>query len=146
MNLTQINKQIEKLQEQKNKLLSEQEANKDKLTFKRYKVLPKLKVSNIIKWTKPYDEIIVPRGCRLIKQWELFKLLEEDYEIADEFLGDYKGKYNLFWTEQSRFAKSYNYTSGLYLGGGLYLSSGNEDLAYSDVGGRVVFVKEVKNE
>ena len=97
-------------------------------------------IPKILDWDKPYNEIVIPKGMRLIKLWELFKLLDSKY--SDKFLGNYKGKWNYFWCEQTKYAKLNNRSSGLCLVRGLDLYSGDVSLAYSDDCGRVVFVKK----
>ncbi len=103
-----------------------------------------IEVSQIIDWDKPYNEIVVPEGCRLMDVWELWRLLESKY--SDAFLGAYKGKYNYFWCEQTKYAKENNYSSGLSLYWYSYLLSYYEDLASSHSYGRVAFVRDLKVE
>ncbi len=98
-----------------------------------------LDITNIQDWDKPYNEIVVPEGYRKIKIWELWELLES--EERDDFLGEYKGKYNNFWCEQTNYAKLNNYSSRLCLNGNLGVYSDDDELAGSGDGGRVVFVK-----
>ena len=101
-----------------------------------------LTLTKIKTWDKPYNEIIVPEGFRMIKIWELWQLLES--KERDKFLGDYKGKYNYVWCEQTNYAKLNNHSSGLCLYGSLSVDSYGGDLAGSSSVGRVVFVKEEK--
>ena len=91
-------------------------------------------------WTKPYNEIVIPEGFRLIRVWELWELLES--EQAEEFLGPLKDEYCLFWCEQTRYAKRFDFSSRLYLDGNLNVYSDNDDLADPNSNGQVVFVKE----
>jgi hypothetical protein len=98
-----------------------------------------LTLTKIQDWNKPYNEIVIPEGFRKIKIWELWQLLES--EEMDKFLGDYKGKYNWFWCEQTNYAKKNGYSSGLCLDWNLDLYSVDGGLADSGDGGRVVFVK-----
>jgi hypothetical protein len=98
-----------------------------------------LTITKIIDWNKPYNEIVIPKGFRLIKVWELMKLLES--KERDKFLDSYKSKYNWFWCEQTTYAKANNYFSWLYMDGDLYIGSNSEYLASSYSDGRVVFVK-----
>lgn len=104
-----------------------------------------IEVTKPIEWTKPYNQIEVPKGWRKIKVWELWFILDGSQYI-DEFLGDFKGKRNWFWCEQTDYAKKNNYSSGLYLYWGLYVGSGYVGLANSVGDGRVVFVKDWVNK
>jgi hypothetical protein len=101
-----------------------------------------LEITPIKTWTKPYYKIKVPKGFRKIKVQELWDLLESDK--SEDFLGEYKGKSNWFWCEQTKWAKRNNYASGLCLGRDLDLDSGSGSLAHSIGNGRVVFVKDGK--
>jgi len=99
-----------------------------------------LTLTKIQDWDKPYNEIVVPEGFRKIKVEELWKLL--DSEEADSLLGDYKGKFNFFWCEQTKNDKLNKYARRLYLGGSLNLDSYVVNLDVSYDSGRLVFVKE----
>src|SRR3990167_4333213 len=81
-----------------------------------------LEVTYPIEWTKPYDEIIIPKGWRKIKVWELWFILDGS-KYMDKFLGEYKGQFNYFWCEQTDYAKKNDYASGLSLYRNLDLSS-----------------------
>lgn len=94
-------------------------------------------------WTKPYNQIEVPTGWRKIKVWELFYILDGS-KYMDDFLGDYKGKWNYFWCERTDFAKKNNYFSGLGLYWDLDLDSNWNSLVDSNDGGRVCFCRSVK--
>ncbi len=99
-----------------------------------------LELTQIQDWDKPYNEIEIPKGFRLIKVEELWKLL--DSKEADSFLGNYKGEYNWFHCAQTKNDKREKWGRRLCLGRGLNLSSDDEDLASSYGDGRVVFVLE----
>ena len=104
-----------------------------------------IEVTYPIVWTKPYNEIIIPKGWRKIKVWELWFILDGS-KYMDEFLGDFNGKYNYFWCEQTDYAKNNNYASRLYLNWVLVLDSGDwgGSLSDSNDDGRVCLVRELK--
>lgn len=136
----QINKQIEKLQEEL-KVLEESEKSKDFIEIKF-----KNKIFRIYKWeNKPYGDIINKDfSCKLDKSFKLsefyeFQELITNKKIELEVWKDYITKHfqKLQWTEEYSLSRC-------YLSWGSYLSSGNSDLAYSSDNGRVVFVKEIR--
>jgi hypothetical protein len=132
----QLKLEIEKLQKQ----LAELE---NQVTFRKFKCLPDIEVSKIIKHeNKTFKEINIPKGCRLMRIWEFAKLIESSE--SDKFLGEFKGQCNYFFLEQTKYAKANNHTSRAYLYGGGDWCSGNDDLACSDDDGRVVFCREKK--
>ena len=104
-----------------------------------------LEVQRPQKWVKPYNEIVIPKGWRNIKVWELWFILDGS-KYMDNFLGYYKGKYNYFYCEQTSWAKKNNRLSRLSLDGDLVLYSGwsGGDLGNSDGDGRVVFCRDLK--
>ena len=135
--ITQIDEEIAKLQKEKGLLNSTIKTN---LKVKEWN----LEITPIQDWNKPYNQIIIPKGFRKIKVWELWRLLESKY--ADEFLGDYKGEYNRFWCEQTNYDKEdkeNGYSRWLYFDWSLDLGSGNDVLADSNVNGRVIFCKDI---
>ena len=101
-----------------------------------------LEFSEIQDYKRKYCDLKVPKGWRKVKVQELWDLL--DSGKADKFLQEYKGKYNVFLCEQTIKDKINDCSRWLYLGRNLYLSSYWDDLDYSYVGGRVVFVKVKK--
>lgn len=133
MNIQQIDKKILELQKKKEELIVKQKTNK---LFK----FKNLEITQIQDWNKPYNQIIIPSGFRLIKVQELIDLLESD--SAGKFLGDYKDKHNWFWCEQTKYDKLNNYSRRLFRGRGGSWDAFWSGLGYSDAGGRVVFVKE----
>src|SRR3990167_184493 len=104
-----------------------------------------IEVTYPIVWTKPYNEIIIPKGWRKIEIWELWFILDGS-KYMDKFLGKFKGEFNYFWCEQADYAKKKNYSSRLYLSRNLNLASRywNVNLSYSDEDGRVVFARDLK--
>lgn len=147
---TKKESQIKELQEKidKLKLEIEQEKSKDNLIdikslrFKTYKCLPKIEVSQIIDWNKPYKDIIIPQGLRLIKIQELIEILESSEE--KQFLEKYKEIYNYFWCYQTKYDKNFAGARRLYRGSGGDWFAGWYDLDGSGVAGRVVFVRDLK--
>lgn len=71
-----------------------------------------LEVTRTQEWTKPYNKIIVPEGWRKIKVQELWFILDGS-KYVDDFLGDFKGKWNRFWCEQTHYDKENNYSRWL---------------------------------
>jgi hypothetical protein len=132
----QLKLEIEKLQKQ----LAELE---NQITFRKFKCLPDIEVSEIIKHeNKTFKEISMPKGCRLMRIWEFAKLIESDE--SDEFLGEFKGQYNYFFLEQTKYAKANNYLFRAYLNSVGDWSARDGNLADSNGDGRVVFCREKK--
>jgi hypothetical protein len=132
----QIKLEIEKLQKQ----LAELE---NQITFRNFKCLPNIEVSEIIKHeNKTFKEISIPKGCRLMRIWEFAKLIES--KESDEFLGEFKGQYNYFFLEQTKYAKANSFIVGACLYGGGAWNYDNGSLANSSDDGRVVFCREKK--
>jgi len=100
-----------------------------------------IEVTKIQDWIKPYNEIVIPKGFRLIEDYELMWLIRK---ATTKFLGKYKGEYNYFWIAQTPYVKANNYSSGLYLNGNLGLYLYDDGLSDSDEDGRVVFVRDLK--
>jgi hypothetical protein len=132
----QIKLEIEKLQKQ----LAELE---NQVTFRKFKCLPDIEVSEIIKHeNKTFKEIKIPKGCRLMRVWEFAKLIESNE--SDEFLGEFKEQYNYFFLEQTKYAKANSLVARVYLNRDGDWDFGNDDLADSDDDGRIVFCREKK--
>ncbi len=127
-----IDKEIEKLQEQKNELLA-LEQKKQTFLIEGYEVTKPVKAET-------YDKakLLCPKGFRLPKRWELFKILE-DMENRNKLTDKY---WMFFWTSTIED----NYVKGLYLYRDLDFSSRNEGLSYSSEDGRVAFVRNVSNQ
>jgi len=105
--------------------------------------LPDIEVSEIIKHeNKTFKEISIPKGCRLMRIWEFAKLIESDER--DEFLGEFKGQYNYFFLEQTKYGKANSFIARACLCRNGGWGSGNGDLACSNDNGRVVFCREKK--
>ena len=105
----------------------------------------KIEVSEMKEWTKPYDEIVCPKGKRLIKFSELMFIWEnEKYRkiLFKEYLEN--PSWILIWCEQLWNDKLKNRSRWLSLGRDLVLGSNWCSLDNSDSDGRVVFVKELK--
>ena len=97
-----IKQQIEK-KEKEIKVLKEKLENESLKSF-RCKEL-NLEITPLKKWTKPYNEIVIPKGWRLLKTHEYFYLIEEGYE--NQLIGKFKNEYNYAWTQQTNYAKKY---------------------------------------
>ena len=107
------------------------------MKFKKYKCLPNIEVSEIINCNKSFNEIEIPKGCRLIKIQEIITLLESEEE--NEFLGDYKNRYSYFLTiNKNESVRGVGRYGGGDWGAGWYLPGNSGSV------GRVVFVKEDK--
>jgi len=115
-----------------------------KIKFRKFKCLPKIEVSEIIDWDKPYSEIEIPEGLRLINIYELITLLESEEEY--KFLGKYKNKFNYFWIEQRKWDKKNDTACRVDRN-----DNGNWDADWYNLDnssdcGRVVFVKEATKQ
>lgn len=134
MNITELDKKILELQEKRKELILIEEAKKNKVDTKNLFKFKDLEITRIIDWDKSYDEIVIPKGFRLIKIQELVEILESDQE--DEFLGAYKDKFGYFWCAKNKHGV-------LRLSRG---SSGNWYASWAVRGsvdaGRVVYVKK----
>ena len=144
MNISQIDSKIKELQDKKEKLIEAEKAKQSFINVKDLMRIPELKieVTKPVKWIKPCNKIVAPKGFRKIKVWELWFILDGS-RYMDEFLKDFKGKYNWFWCEQTNYANKNNYSSGLVLGWGLGLVSDVDNLAGSNGRGRVVFTRDL---
>jgi hypothetical protein len=132
----QLKLEIEKLQKQ----LAELE---NKITFRKFKCLPDIEVSEIIKHeNKTFKEIKMPKGCRLMRIWEFAKLIESDE--SDEFLGEFKEQYKYFFLEQTKYGKANSLIARAYLRRDGNWNSSYDDLTGSDDDGQVVFCREKK--
>jgi hypothetical protein len=101
-----------------------------------------IEITKPIPWTKPYNEIVCPKGFRKIKIWELIYIFESDY--CDEFLGKDKDEWISVWCEQTKYAKKNNYAVRSYRAGIGYWCADSGDLAVSGAYARVVFVRDLK--
>jgi len=100
-----------------------------------------IEVSQIKEWKESYNELLknIPKGCRLMKVWEIFKINE--LEIFDKIFNEKSVRY---YCEQLPVDKKEKWGRWVYLGGSSYLGSIDVDLAYSVGDGRVVFVRDLK--
>ena len=133
-----IKQQIEK-KEKEIKVLKEKLENESLKSF-RCKEL-NLEITPLKEWTKPYNEIVIPKGWRLLKTHEYFYLIEEGYE--NQLIGKFKNEYNYAWTQQTNYAKKNNYASRVFLYGDAEVSSGYGDLQNSNDYGRVAFCRKL---
>lgn len=77
-----------------------------------------------------------PKGFRLPKRWELFKIFED--KKNRKRLSD--GKYMFFWSSLIEDG----YIRSLYINGYCYLNSSGCGTGRSDDDGRVIYIKEDK--
>ncbi len=133
-----IKQQIEK-KEKEIKVLKEKLENESLKSF-RCKEL-NLEITPLKKWTKPYNEIVIPKGWRLLKTHEYFYLIEEGYE--NQLIGKFKNEYNYAWTQQTNYAKKNNYESWVYLDRDAEVDSNDDDLRGSLGNGRVAFCRKL---
>jgi len=133
-----IKQQIEK-KEKEIKVLKEKLENESLKSF-RCKEL-NLEITPLKEWTKPYNEIVIPKGWRLLKTHEYFYLIEEGYE--NQLIGKFKNEYNYAWTQQTNYAKKNNYASRVCFDRDGYVYSNVVNLQYSYDVGRVAFCRKL---
>ena len=133
-----IKQQIEK-KEKEIKVLKEKLENESLKSF-RCKEL-NLEITPLKEWTKPYNEIVIPKGWRLLKTHEYFYLIEEGYE--NQLIGKFKNEYNYAWTQQTNYAKKNNYASWVCFGRSGSVYSVDDDLQNSYDNGRVAFCRKL---
>ena len=118
---------------------------KEKLEFENQKPFKckelNLEITQLKEWIKFYNEIIIPKGWRLLKTHECIFLIEEGYK--NQFIGKFRKIYNYIWVQQTNYSKKYGYSSRVYFSwyGNVY--SINGDLRASDDDGRVAFCREL---
>jgi hypothetical protein len=93
-------------------------------------------------WIKPYKDIVIPKGMRLIKVWELFWIFESKYK---DFLFSEKGWLDFACKQLDCDIKN-NYSRWVYRSGDGDLVAGGGSLLSASSDGRVVFVKGAKDE
>ena len=140
--IKQLEKQKLEIDEQILEIDKQIEELKNKSTWRKFKCLPNVELSNIQDWDEPYDKIVIPKGCRLMEAWEFAKLIES--EESDDFLGKYKGKFSYFWLNQSKYCKTNNFSFRVCLDSGSFWGVGYDLLEGSGGDGRVVFVRDLK--
>ena len=133
-----IKQQIEK-KEKEIKVLKEKLENESLKSF-RCKEL-NLEITPLKEWTKPYNEIVIPKGWRLLKTHEYFYLIEEGYE--NQLIGKFKNEYNYAWTQQTNYAKKNNYASRVYFDRNGIVYSNYDYLQNSYDNGRVAFCRKL---
>ena len=106
-----------------------------------------IEVTPLEKWTKPYNQIEIPEGYRLLRLSE-FLYIWENENYRNVFLKDYldKPEWKVIWLEQLWNDKRNKWSRRVYLDGSLNLESSGGNLAYSDEYGRVAFVRDLKKE
>jgi len=100
----------------------------------------KIEVSKPKEYTKPYNEMEIPEGCRLVKIWELFWIYESKYK---DFIFGEDGYVN-FACEQLDIDKKNKWSRWLCRSRYDDLFARVDNLLYADEDGRVVFVRELK--
>ena len=105
----------------------------------------KIEISQLKEWTKPYNEIVIPKDCELVNLSELLFIWENE-KYRKVFFKEYLANpsYIRIWCKQLWNDKKNNWSRWLCLYGNLNLSSGSGDLAGSDGDGRVAFVRRLK--
>jgi len=99
-----------------------------------------LEITPLKEWTKPYSQIIIPKGWRMLKTHECIFLLEEGYK--DKLIGKFK-EYNWIWVQQTNYAKEKKYSSRVCFYWNGIVVSYDDNLQYSDDIGRVAFCREL---
>lgn len=92
------------------------------------------------KWTKPYNEIKIPKEKRLIKVWELLWIYESKYK---KIVFGEKGWLD-FACEQLDIDKKNNWSRWFYRDWDDRLSARYGSLLDASGDGRVIFVKKLK--
>lgn len=92
------------------------------------------------KWTKPYNEIVKPKGWRLPQVWELFQIHESKHK---DFIFGEEGYLN-FACEQLSIDKGKKWSRWLYRYGSDELGAWGDNLRRANEDGRVCFVRERK--
>ena len=133
-----IKQQIEK-KEKEILILKEKLESKNLKPFKSKEL--NIEITPLIEWTKNYNQIIIPKGWRLLKTHECIYLIEEGYK--DKLIGKFKDKYNYIWVQQTNYARKNNYSSGVYFDRDGNVGSYDDGLQYSSGSGRVAFCREL---
>lgn len=102
----------------------------------------KIEVTYPVEHTAKYSEISIPAGWRLINVRDLWWILDSS-KYLDDFLGNFKGKWNRFWCEQTVIDKRKKQSRWLNLNRDLGLGSLWDYLDDSNSSGRVVFAKNL---
>ena len=135
--MNKLKKQIEQ-KEKELKILKEKLENESLKTFKCKEL--NLEITPVKEWTKPYNEIVIPKGWRLLKTHECIFLIEEGYK--NELIRKLK-EYNWIWVQQTNYAKENNYSSRVYFFRNGNVSSNYDNLQDSYGSGRVAFCREL---
>jgi len=136
--MNKLKQQIEK-KEKELKILKEKLESKSLKPFKCKEL--NLEITPLKEWTKPYNEIVIPKGWRLLKTHECIFLIEEGYR--DELIGKFKKDCNYIYVQQTNYAKKNNYLSMVYFNRRGSINSYNDDLQNSNDNGRVAFCREL---
>ena len=136
--MNKLKKQIEQ-KEKELKILKEKLESKSLKPFKCKEL--NLEITPLKEWTKPYNEIVIPKGWRLLKTHECIFLIEEGYR--DELIGKFKKDCNYIYVQQTNYAKKNNYLSMVYFNRRGSVNSYNDDLQNSNDNGRVAFCREL---
>ena len=136
--MNKLKKQIEQ-KEKELKILKEKLESKSLKPFKCKEL--NLEITPLKEWTKPYNEIVIPKGWRLLKTHECIFLIEEGYR--DELIGKFKKDCNYIYVQQTNYAKENNYSSSVYFGRNGSVDSDDGNLQNSFDDGRVAFCREL---
>lgn len=136
MNIEQINKKIEELENKKKELLAKQEQDKNKpIIIKAYGKEFHIKEFQIHMWEdKPFKDFPIPKGFQIAEANDVDKLINDELFIPQQF------KWYVFKQRYPKINKQHG-LSRLYLSWNLYLRSNYEFLANSYSDGRVILVK-----
>jgi len=136
--MNKLKQQIEK-KEKELKILKEKLESKSLKPFKCKEL--NLEITPLKEWTKPYNEIVIPKGWRLLKTHECIFLIEEGYR--DELIGKFKKDCNYIYVQQTNYAKKNNYLSRVYFYWSGSVNSSYDNLQNSNDDGRVAFCREL---
>ena len=136
--MNKLKKQIEQ-KEKELKILKEKLESKSLKPFKCKEL--NLEITPLKEWTKPYNEIVIPKGWRLLKTHECIFLIEEGYR--DELIGKFKKDCNYIYVQQTNYAKKNNYLSRVYFYWNGSVNSNNDNLQGSSGNCRVAFCREL---
>lgn len=145
-NIQQIDKKIEELNKKKEELLAIEEQKKNKIQWLKIPEL-KLEISIPTEWKKPYNEIIIPKDCKLVDIQTLLWIWENE-KYRNNYFAYYLKKpfWHIIWCKQLWSDKVNNWSRRLYLGGDVDLGSSYGSLADSGEDGRVAFVRKISRD
>lgn len=102
-------------------------------------------ITPLQEWTKPYNEIVIPKGYRLAHDWEVIYIARQE-KYARLLFPNIGEQYYFVWCHQTPSDVTKGYARRLCLDGDLDLDSYGGVLAGSGGDGRVAFVRDVSKK